>query len=225
MSESATTMVWYVAYGSNLAEQRLQCYLDGTSPAGAGRSMRGARDATPPRRSAPCRLRGRLRFSRRSRVWGGGIAFYDPDGTDEVWARRYLVSWAQFEDIYAQENGRPTAPLARDAIGAAPDGDAGWYRRTLALDSWQGHPSVTFTEPEPATPAPPTANYLSWMMGGLADGHGTSVAIADYLLNAAGVAPHWSRDELVALSRSPLDRGLPAPRSLKTASIEPTKTT
>lgn len=196
MSEHQPELVWYVAYGSNLAHERLRCYLDGTRPAGAARAMRGARDPRPPGRVVPCRVSGRLHFGGDSTLWGGGVAYYDPDGGGEVWAMRYLLTWSQFEDLLAHENASPTEPVPwplDPAIGER----AGRYRRVVELDVHDGHPSLTFTASRLPTASPPSAAYLAWVIRGLRAGHGADAgAIADYLWSAAGVAEGWTRAQL-----------------------------
>src|SRR5215210_6185847 len=79
--------VWYVAYGSNLSRERFRAYLEGGRPAGSQRHYSGGRDTTPPHQSRVLRLGGRLVFAGISTVWGGGLAFLDPDGEGEVVAR------------------------------------------------------------------------------------------------------------------------------------------
>jgi hypothetical protein len=69
--------VWYVSYGSNMAVERLTCYLEGGRPPGGTRANPGARDPRPPRRMIPVDLPGSVYFAGDSRQWGGGVAFYD----------------------------------------------------------------------------------------------------------------------------------------------------
>lgn len=76
--------MWYVAYGSNLSSERFACYVVGGRPAGARRTYEGCRDPSPPRRTSAIWLPGRLVFGGTSRAWGGGMAFYDPDGDGRV---------------------------------------------------------------------------------------------------------------------------------------------
>ena len=93
-------LVWYVAYGSNLSQDRFACYLQGGQPAGARRSYPGCSDRTPPREVVGLRLPGRVRFGGLSRVWGGGLAFLDTEAGDgEVVARGYLIGTDQLDEV------------------------------------------------------------------------------------------------------------------------------
>lgn len=200
MRDRSTSLIWYVAYGSNLSERRFQCYLDGTRPPGAGRAMRGARDARPPLRSEPCRLSGGLRFGGHSVVWNGGVAYYDPDGEGTVWGRRYLLRWSQFEDVFAQENASPTEP-----VGLPPDPSLehrdGRYRRLVQLPDHDGVPAVSFTGVSRPPVRAPSRDYLRWVIAGLREGHAADAGtIADYLGRADGVSDRWSRRELLDLA-------------------------
>ena len=104
--------LWYAAYGSNLARDRLEAYLSGGRPAGATRHYPGARDPSPPIDDRPLLLPGRLFFAWKSPTWGGGIAFYDADADGTVYARAYRITAEQFSDLAAQEMRRdPGAEL------------------------------------------------------------------------------------------------------------------
>ena len=97
-------LVWYVAYGSNLSQDRFACYLQGGRPAGARRTYPGCRDRTPPREVVGLRLPGRIGFGGLSRVWGGGLAFLDPEAADgEVVARGYLIGSDQLDEVHSLE--------------------------------------------------------------------------------------------------------------------------
>lgn len=55
--------VWYVSYGSNMASDRLACYLEGGRPPGGTRVNPGARDRRLPARSIPVDLPGTVYFA------------------------------------------------------------------------------------------------------------------------------------------------------------------
>src|ERR1700733_7388267 len=108
--------VFYAAYGSNLSAERFACYIAGGTAPGVSRSHPGARDRRLPEAWRPLRVPGRLYFSGHSRTWGGAPAFFEPRSQDahtgaEVFARAWRLTWNQFEDVLAQENGRHVKPL------------------------------------------------------------------------------------------------------------------
>jgi len=194
---------WYVGYGSNLSARRLACYLGGGRPAGSQRIYEGCRDPAPPCRTVAVWLPGGLRFGGTSRVWGGGMAFYDRDGDGRVAARAYLVTLAQFGDILAQESRRP--PGTPYSLGEAVDGRlpalGGVYDTVLHLGDADGAPRLALAARRPPPAGPPSAAYLRPILAGLADGFGLSAEErVDYLLTAAGVRPRWDGDALRALA-------------------------
>ena len=203
MEASGTDLVWYVAYGSNLSAERFGCYLAGGRPHGSLRTYDGCRDPSLPRRTAAVWLRGSLGFGGESRVWRGGMAFYDPGGDGRVAARAYLVTFAQFGDILAQESRRPAGTPY--ALGEGADGRhvafGGVYDTVLHLGDADGAPRLTLAAGDPPPTGPPSAAYLRTILAGLGDGFGlTADERADYLLRAEGVCPRWDRPALRELA-------------------------
>ncbi len=190
--------VYYASYGSNLYAARFACYLRGGRPPGASRTYDGARDGALPSDSVALSLPHRLYFTRFSKVWGGAPAFVDTALAPEhgALARAYLITWEQFEDVVAQENGRSTAPIEiapselEDGFSRPIGTGRGWYENLLCVGRHAGHPVVTITAPwalanvEPAAPAP---GYLAMMIGGLRESLGLEdSAIVRYLSSAPG---------------------------------------
>ncbi len=190
--------VYYASYGSNLYAARLACYLRGGRPPGANRTYDGARDGTLPSDSVALSLPHRLYFTRFSTVWGGAPAFVDTAPAPEhgALARAYLITWEQFEDVVAQENGRRTAPIEiaptelEEGFSRRIGPGHGWYEHLLCVGRHAGRPVVTITAPwsladvEPAAPAP---GYLAMLIGGLRESHDLDdSAIIRYLSSAPG---------------------------------------
>ncbi len=184
--------VWYVSYGSNMAEARLMAYLRGGTPPGSVRAHPGARDPADPLASEPCSLAHRRFFAGTSRTWdGGGVAYVDPEpGSGDTPARRYLITMEQFHDVWAQESGRPVGttfgPVAFEPETTATLGRGG-YDRLVVLGRIDGIAMVTFTTPrDPASlvPNPPSAAYRAMIIAGLAEGHGMGVDEAGRLIDA-----------------------------------------
>lgn len=178
--------VWYVSYGSNMSAARLGCYLHGGCPPGARRTYPGARDPRLPRHSRPVLLPGRVYFAGRSRVWGGGIAFYDHVTPGPTPARAYLLTAGQLADVAAQEMHRlPDAgdPLEQVIVAGRPHGLPGGRHRvgpghyeTLLEVGWHaGAPMLTFTAPHGYAAVPhtrPSHAYLAMLRAGLCEAHG-----------------------------------------------------
>lgn len=195
-------MVWYAGYGSNLCAARFRCYIEGGTPPGLARPCRGARDTTQPSEDRPFEIPHRLYFAGLAEPWGGAPAFIDtvesPDAATH--AHAYLITWEQFEDVVAQENRRPTKPiaLALDDLtaGSRTRLGPGRYETLLCLGRLDGFPVVTFTSPwtmaeaQLGAPAPP---YLKVMIAGLRESHALS---DDAIVHYFGSAPGCS-EELV----------------------------
>ena len=194
-----TSSVWYVAYGSNMAADRLTCYLAGGCPPGGSRVNPGARDATAPARSEPVDLPGTTYFAGESPQWGGGVAFYDHDEPGRTAARAFLVSTGQLADIAAQEMYRVPVdgdPL-EEVLLSRFDGDRhtwgpGRYETLVRVGELDGAAMLTFTSPHGATAAErsrPAPAYLATMAAGLRESRGWDEdEIAGYLDSL--VVPH-----------------------------------
>jgi hypothetical protein len=174
-----TNHLWYAGYGSNLSRERFACYLQGGTPRGAHHKYVGCRDRTPPQATVPLRVTGRLTFAGESTLWGGGLAYLDPEADGEVVARGYLVTTEQLDDVAAQEPR---------------------YDRVTEVGEHDGVPVVALTSTEIHPTAAPGAAYLRTILAGLTDGLLDIEAAVDYLLAAPGVDLHWDRDSLLALS-------------------------
>jgi hypothetical protein len=202
--------VWYVAYGSNLALGRFRCYLAGGRPLGGLREYAGSRDHRDPERIVSLEVRGGLVFAGESRVWTGGMAFFDAEGTGLVACRAYLVTTDQFADVVAQEMRRPPGgEFARALSEVAPSVETvhemgpGRYETITRVAVRNGVPMLTMTHGDASTldPAAPSAAYLGWIAAGLRESHGwDGEQIAAYLAAAPGVKGAWSQDELAGIA-------------------------
>ena len=147
-----TQRIWYVAYGSNLAMARFRCYLSGGRPAGGSREYPGCRDPSDPVRTLAIEVPGGLVFAARSRVWGGGMAFYDGARSGVAACRAHLITTQQFADVAAQELRRPPGgEFAIDLAGLLPDVESmvttgpGRYETVVRLGELDGVAMFTIT--------------------------------------------------------------------------------
>lgn len=176
---AAEPQVWYVSYGSNMSRARLGCYLEGGCPPGATTTYVGARNPAAPVEAVPVDLPGRLYFAGDSPVWGGGVAFYDPDVPGPTAARAYRITAQQFADVAAQEMHRIPEegdPLEEVVIGGLPEerhtAGPGHYETLVEVGQRDGLPMLTFTAPhgwESVPHSPPSEAYLAMLAEGLAD--------------------------------------------------------
>ncbi|HSL59462.1 MAG TPA: hypothetical protein VK866_16560, partial [Acidimicrobiales bacterium] len=192
--------VWYVAYGSNLDEQRFRCYLEGGRPEGRGSAHHGARDRTPPRDDRAVHLDHCVVFSGRTSTWGpGGVAHLVATGhhPTPTRARAWLVTLGQLEDVIAQETGRISVQLDLGAVVTAGEvrlGD-GRYDRVVSTGDHDGVPQVTLAWARPTPPGPvtlPSEAYLRTMARGLRQSHGMDPdEIESYFGALPGICDDW----------------------------------
>jgi hypothetical protein len=195
-------LVWYVAYGSNMCAARFDCYISGGRPRGGSRTYLGCRNQSPPQGDVGVHLTGRVAFAGRSKVWGGGIAFYNPHADGELAARAYLLTFGQLSDVVAQEVWRPVD--ANLALTGGADGQwalpSDTYETLLHVGDRAGVPMFTITCLLDLEPTPPSAPYLRTMLEGLGEAFGwTADERARYLLRAPGVTPAWTASRLIEL--------------------------
>jgi hypothetical protein len=209
--------VWYVPYGSNLSLARFRCYLAGGRPDGGARLYDGCRDTAEPEAVRPVELRGRIYFAGRSRVWGGGMAFYDPDANGTVAARAYLLTAGQLSDVIAQESWRAVG-TDLDLAGLGPGEwlpvETAHYRRVLHTGTLDGAAMFTLTSATHAEEdwAAPAAAYLRTIGTGLREAHGWGAERAGrYLAAAPGARGMWTGEQ-VAAELSPPGQAPPAAR-------------
>jgi hypothetical protein len=168
-------VIWYAGFGSNLSRDRF------------GRYLAGCRDRAAPRREIALRFPGRLSFAGESTIWGGGMAFLDPDGDAEVVARGYLLTEAQLDDVAEQERR---------------------YDGLAAVAQCDGLPVVALTSRTVHEPAAPSAAYLRTILTGLTDAILAADEAIAYLLRADGVDLLWDEPAIRALlEQPPAERG------------------
>src|SRR6185437_8200832 len=142
----------------------------------------------------------RLYFAGYAGGWGGAPCFVDTaqsPGTRTL-ARAYLITWGQFEDVVAQENGRPTTPLdiepADLTAGFSVLVGRGRYENVLCVGRLDEFPVVTITSPGTMTGAQlgaPSSAYLQVMIAGLRESHALR---DDEIVAYLGAAPGCSEE-------------------------------
>ena len=150
--------VWYVAYGSSLLRERFMAYVAGGK--WRGTAHRGCTDPTPPRDEFALVLPYERYFAYESPLRdGGGVAFLDLYTPGETSCRAYLVTYGQFLDVMAQQNGWATRQWE----------EQGLYRTHLRLGDDDGVPLFTTTAFRREAENPPSAAYLDAIRRGEAE--------------------------------------------------------
>ncbi|UUW08311.1 hypothetical protein NLG42_19655 [Flavobacterium plurextorum] len=101
-----TDLVWYVAYGSNLSEDRFHCYIKGDMPKCSYKMFEGCRNTTLPREVKSEILDRKLYFAENSQSWQGmGVSLISEESspTAKTYPVKYLIMCDQLEDFAKQE--------------------------------------------------------------------------------------------------------------------------
>lgn len=125
-------MVWYVAYGSNLLEERLKNYIMGGKCKFNSKTYRACSDTRMPRRSVPVIIPYSMYYSGKSNSWEGKpVCFLDISKPGMAYGRAYLVNESQLDWIHWQE-------------GKSSE----WYKKRVRLEDIEGIPAYAFTNPK-----------------------------------------------------------------------------
>jgi hypothetical protein len=179
-------LVWYAAYGSNLKRSRFESYVS------------GCRDESAPRDDRLIELPYELYFADHSETWGGAPAFVRRSSSNvSVYARMYLISYDQFNDVVRQENGRriPGATIVPNYLEIAQGCE--WrldnirlYGRMLRIGFEETIPIITFTATsDDFEVGPPSECYVRTIVSGLEETYPclAKSEIRDYLFHCDGI--------------------------------------
>ena len=135
-SADKDSYVWYAAYGTNLLESRMACYLQGGLCAQNGKMYDGCTDRSLWTDTGLYYCRGHVYFGRSSGTWEGkGVPFFKPVFT-EIWhdhrtvcMKLYRITRGQLDEVQEQEGNSDN-----------------WYGKMycLGLDK-DGTPIITLT--------------------------------------------------------------------------------
>lgn len=142
--------IWYVAYGSNLLEERMLAYIKGTSF--RGKEPKGAcEDASDPVGSVAVSIPHDIYFANKSSTWNRyGVAFLDVDESGRTLGRAWLITKKQFENLHKLE-------------GRGED----WYHRIVEFQPLLGIPAWTFTKENRENENEPCQEYLDVIEEGM----------------------------------------------------------
>lgn len=157
--------IWYVAYGSNMCEERFLGYLGGDVPTD----------------DAVFRVPYLVYFAGESAKWDGGVAFIEttPIHDPLTPVRAWLLCPEQFDRVLTGENGQPVVGahlVDRIRVGEMyvipvdPDGGdprKAKYNALFRLPDIDGIPAVTITTSRDFTRRAPSFDYAKVITRGL----------------------------------------------------------
>lgn len=195
-------LIWYACYGSNLSRARFDCYINGGAPVGSTQKCPGCRHKTPTRADRELKLPHQLYFADHSEGWNGAVAFIRPTPSNATtYARMYLITYGQFNDVVRQENRKivpgnvivpPFDELARAREWPIPN--VRLYGRLLNVGTEGEHPILTFfATREDFTLGAPSEDYVRVIVSGLKETYPSMCEsqILEYLAQAG-----WIRDAI-----------------------------
>lgn len=143
-------LVWYASYGSNMSQDRFNCYISGGKPKGSTKTYKGCTDKTPAIKSQAIRIPGSIYFAKKSKTWhNGGVAFLNTDTKGSTPGRMHLITEEQFDEVLYQETGSKNH-IKPDLNIAINEGHLiirpeSWYGKVVFLGNEDGIPIFTFT--------------------------------------------------------------------------------
>ncbi len=143
--------VWYAAYGSNIDEDRFNCYIEGGRCSANGKYYDGCKDKSKWIEEDAALYSGSVYSSNNSSSWNGkGVAFYDENERSNfmkgnAFMRLYKIRRGQMEDIQIQEGKSPN-----------------WYGRVVAVGIHTDEiPVYTITAEHKGAYSEPDLSYIN----------------------------------------------------------------
>lgn len=205
--------VWYLSYGSNMYRERFLCYIKGEQYKDCARPEQGCRDNTLPKDERSVRINNDLFFTKERSKWGeGGVAFVSRLKGEQAntFAKMYLITREQFEDVVKQENNiKVSQDIGIDYDLVNLEGEQllfedKWYGAVLKVNEVDGIPVYTFTLPEePEYYVKPCDAYLKSIITGIKLSFGDiSEEILQSFAGLGGIEEEYSVQELRGIIES-----------------------
>jgi len=201
--------IWYASYGSNILEDRFNCYIKGGKPNGSNNLYKGCTDKTLPTESEEIYIKSELYFANKSKSWNGsGVGFIktDFDENKTTLGKMYLITREQFIEVVKQEtnnNGELNIDFEKaQKSGSLVFREKSWYGNLLYLGEQNGNPIFTFTNERNLTDKinAPNKEYLSMIISGLKETYNLSdTAIKEYFEGMEGIKGNPIENELEKL--------------------------
>ncbi|MGB4587851.1 MAG: gamma-glutamylcyclotransferase family protein [Clostridiaceae bacterium] len=156
-----SNLVWYAAYGSNMLQERMMCYINGGSFRNQKSGHKPCTDTTAPRAKMAYEIPYDMYYGNRSGSWDEmGVSFLDASKPGKAYGVAYLISKEQFEHLYREENG-----------GYEPGVNSKWYNCKLQLGTFSRIPVMTVTNRNVLQKNKAGQRYLQVLMEGLKENY------------------------------------------------------
>ena len=193
-----------------MLEERFMCYIHGGVFKGNGFKEQGCHHQSPPLEDRNIRIKNELYFARKSPRWsemGVGFITENQGSKAETFARMYLITKEQFEDVVKQENRldvNSTLTIDYEKLheqGSQVLFENKFYGKLLCLGYEASHPIYTFTLPElPEAYEKPSEAYLLSIMTGIQDNFPEARDdLLNIIINLKGIKGHYEADDIKAL--------------------------
>lgn len=203
-----SNLVWYAGFGSNISKDRFHCYIEGGKPEGNFKNHEGCRNKDLPKEEKSLIVNHELYFAKKSRSWkNGGVGFINAERDEAIktFARMYLITKQQLEDLAKQENNTSNY-LSIDFEEAISKGETifktgAWYGKLLYLGKEEQYPIFTLTSENYVNGINrPSEEYLQTIINGLKEAHNlTEQEIIDYFIDKQGIQGRYSSQEISRL--------------------------
>lgn len=199
--------VWYLGFGSNISNERFNCYIAGGTPIGSKNCLPGCREKALPKEAKPTIINHELYFSQKAMTWNnGGVAFIKNEANNSIktFSMMYLITKQQLEDVAKQESGSSYF-LTIDFDEVRKNGynifrAKAKYGKLLYLENDVNEiPIFTITSEEDYNEVTkPDVSYLNIIADGLRNNHGlTDKEIVEYFIDKGGISNEYSKEELL----------------------------
>jgi len=202
--------VWYLSYGSNMFEERFLCYIQGNKYKDNAKKEQGCRDNSLPIKAKEHMIENKLYFTKQSSRWQNmGVSFVEPRPSHhgKTYAKMYLITQEQFEDVVKQENAidvNSDIVIDYDQLDKEESQliyQENWYGLLLKIGEEDGYPMYTFTAPTaPNHYVKPSRQYLYSLLKGVSLSFNCSnKEIIETFMNYDGIEGHYTERELLEL--------------------------
>lgn len=198
-----TNLVWYASYGSNIDEERFNCYIKGGKPLGSNKIYLGCGDKSLPKDSRTISIDHEMYFAKSSVSWDrGGVAFLkkDKDPKSKTLGKMYLITTDQFIEVLKQETNRRDIKVDFEEAMKSENYiviENSWYGKIIYLGNHENIPVFTFTNEINLECNKPSTDYVKIIAKGIKKAYGlSSKELVKYFIGTGGIEGNYTLTEL-----------------------------